>query len=143
MTCLPREGLSEHLKVSPETKLLSKNEVLSRANFKNENWEKVYQGMLLVGTRSYADFTNVPVKVAAKTGTTTIEKRVKGGKIDTYNGLIMTFAPYENPEIAIAVVIEGAGSGGSTAPVASAIMEYYFTTKENEKITQKKATLLK
>ena len=126
-----------------ETKLVSENEVLSRANFKDENWDKVYQGMLLVGTKSYADFTKVPVKVAAKTGTTTIEKRVKGGKIETYNGLIMTFAPYENPEIAIAVVIEGAGSGGSTAPVASAIMEYYFSTQDNRKTTQKQATLLK
>ena len=55
----------------------------------------------------------------------------------------LTFAPYENPEIAIAVVIEGAGSGGSTAPVASAIMEYYFSTNEYQDSTQKEGSLLK
>ena len=99
--------------------------------------------MLKVGTESYADFSDVPVKVAAKTGTTTIEKRVNGKKIETYNGFIITFAPYENPEIAISVVVEGAGSGGSTAPIASAIMEYYFATKDTTETDNGENTLLK
>ena len=126
-----------------QTLVQEENQVLSKANFKNSNWELVHKGMLLVGTKSYADFSKVPVKVAAKTGTTTIEKRINGRKIDTYNGLIMTFAPYENPEIAIAVIIEGAGSGGSTAPVASAIMEYYFSKTEKNEITQDDNSLIK
>ena len=109
----------------------SKGTVLSKANFSNENWDLVHQGMYLVGTRSYADFSGVPCKVAAKTGTTTVEKRVNGYKVDTYNGLIVTFAPFEKPEICCSVVIEGAGSGGSTAPVASAVMQQYF--EKNEK----------
>ncbi len=117
-------------------------QVLSKADFKYENWDLVHRGMLLVGTESYADFSKVPVNVAAKTGTTTIEKRVKGRKIETYNGFIMTFAPYENPEIAIAVAVEGAGSGGSTAPIASAIMEYYFREKDLTEYEQKENTLL-
>ncbi len=124
-----------------QTKLESETQVLSKADFKNSNWELVHKGMLLVGTKSYADFSKVPVKVAAKTGTTTIEKTINGKKVDTYNGLIITFAPYENPEIAIAVVIEGAGSGGSTAPVASAIMEYYFSSKEYKDTAQQEGTL--
>lgn len=126
-----------------QTKSEAQTEILSKADFKEENWELVHKGMLLVGTESYADFSKVPVKVAAKTGTTTIEKRINGKKVDTYNGLIMTFAPYENPEIAIAVVIEGAGSGGSTAPVASAIMQYYFETHEKSETTEKDGVLLK
>ena len=37
------------------------------------------------------------------------------------------FAPYEDPEIAITVIIEGAGSGGSYAvPVARRVMDTYF-----------------
>lgn len=126
-----------------KTLVQEENQVLSKANFKNSNWELVHKGMLLVGTKSYADFTKVPVKVAAKTGTTTIEKRINGRKIDTYNGLILTFAPYEDPEIAISVVIEGAGSGGSTAPVASAIMEYYFAKTEKNEITQDDNSLIR
>ena len=118
------------------------NQILSKADFDEKNWSLVHRGMLLVGTESYANFRNVPVKVAAKTGTTTVEKIINGRKTDTYNGLIMCFAPYDEPEIAVAVVIEGAGSGGSTAPVASAIMEYYFLREEKAEITQKEDVLL-
>ncbi len=126
-----------------ETLVSEQKQVLSRADFKDSNWALVHQGMLLVGTKSYADFSRVPVKVAAKTGTTTIEKKINGQKVDTYNGLILTFAPYENPEIAIAVVIEGAGSGGSTAPVASKIMEKYFEKTENSETSQLENSLIK
>ncbi len=121
----------------------TETKVLSKADFSDENWALVHKGMLLVGTESYANFRNVPVKVAAKTGTTTIEKRVNGRMIETYNGFIITFAPYENPEIAISVVVEGAGSGGSTAPIASEIMEYYFASKAKDEVVQKENTLLK
>lgn len=125
-----------------ETVMSYESQVLSKADFSDSNWSLVHKGMLLVGTESYADFSAVPVKVAAKTGTTTIEKVINGQKTDTYNGLIICFAPYEDPEIAVAVVIEGAGSGGSTAPVASAIMEYYFSKEEKTEITQTEDILL-
>lgn len=121
----------------------TETQILSQADFAAQNWDTVHKGMLKVGTESYADFSDVPVKVAAKTGTTTIEKRVNGKKIETYNGFIITFAPYENPEIAISVVVEGAGSGGSTAPIASAIMEYYFATKDTTETDNGENTLLK
>ncbi len=126
-----------------ETIMQSKNEILSQADFKKENWDLVHEGMLLVGTQSYANFSNAPVKVAAKTGTTTVFKRVNGAKIETYNGFLITFAPYENPEIAICVAVEGAGSGGSTAPVAAAIMEYYFRTNNVDENNLDENTLLK
>lgn len=126
-----------------ETIMQSKTEILSQADFKEENWELVHEGMLLVGTQSYANFSNVPVKVAAKTGTTTVSKRVNGAKIETYNGFLITFAPYENPEIAICVAVEGAGSGGSTAPIAAEIMEYYFRTNDVAENNIDENTLLK
>lgn len=125
-----------------ETVMENSVQILSQANFSKSNWNLIHKGMLLVGTESYANFRNVPVKVAAKTGTTTIEKTVNGRKIETYNGLILTFAPYDDPEIAVAVVVEGAGSGGSTAPIASAIMEYYFAEKDTAESQQNENTLL-
>lgn len=121
----------------------TQSKVLSKADFADKNWALVHKGMLLVGTESYANFKKVPVKVAAKTGTTTIEKRVNGKMIETYNGFILSFAPYENPEIAICVAVEGAGSGGSTAPIASEIMEFYFASKAKQENLQKENTLLK
>lgn len=126
-----------------ETVMETGTQVLSKAVFSDENWDLVHRGMLLVGTESYADFSAVPCKVAAKTGTTTVSKRVNGKKIETYNGFLITFAPYETPEIAICVSVEGAGSGGSTAPIASDIMEYYFKGKDTQENLQKENSILK
>ena len=126
-----------------ESIMETQKEILSQADFKEENWDLVHKGMLLVGTQSYADFSAVPVDVAAKTGTTTVSKRVNGKKIETYNGFLITFAPYEKPEIAICVAVEGAGSGGSTAPIAAKIMEYYFRTTNTDESSSDENTLLR
>lgn len=125
-----------------ETVMENAPQVLSKANFSDKNWDLVHRGMLLVGTESYARFNNVPCKVAAKTGTTTVAKRVNGKMIETYNGFIIAFAPYEKPEIAVCVAVEGAGSGGSTAPIASAILEKYFAEKDTEENLQSESSLL-
>ena len=126
-----------------ETVMETGAQVLSKANFSDKNWDFVHKGMLLVGTKSYANFSSVPCKVAAKTGTTTVSKRVNGYKIETYNGFLIAFAPYDNPEIAVCVSVEGAGSGGSTAPIVSAIMEHYFKTKDTNENLQKENVLLR
>lgn len=125
-----------------ETKLENTAQILSKANFSEENWELVHKGMLLVGTQSYARFDEVPCKVAAKTGTTTVAKKVGGTMIETYNGFIIAFAPYEKPEIAVCVAVEGAGSGGSTAPIAAAILAEYFAEKDTSETVQNENTLL-
>ena len=37
------------------------------------------------------------------------------------------FAPYDDPEIAISVIVENSGSGGSVAaPVAGSVLDAYF-----------------
>lgn len=125
-----------------ETILENSAQILSKANFSDKNWDLVHQGMLLVGTQSYARFDSVPCKVAAKTGTTTVAKKVGGSYIETYNGFIIAFAPYEKPEIAVCVAVEGAGSGGSTAPIAAAILQAYFAEKDTDEIMQNESSLL-
>jgi penicillin-binding protein 2 len=75
------------------------------------------------------------VRVAGKTGTA--QKRVRqGDKIGTINcAWFICFAPSENPEIAVAVMIEGDtigenyGGGRNAAPVANAILKKYFEKK--------------
>ncbi|MBR3816773.1 MAG: hypothetical protein IKJ27_08620 [Clostridia bacterium] len=140
-----KASLVKSVKSSDLSLTVSQNQtqILSQADFSEENWALVHEGMLKVGTEGYADFTDVPEKVAAKTGTTTVEKRVNGKMRETYNGFIITFAPYENPEIAISVVVEGAGSGVSTAPIASDIMEYYFSVSDKAETDRQENTLLK
>ena len=126
-----------------ETLYTSETQILSKANFSDKNWDLVYDGMILVGTKSYADFTGVPKTVAAKTGTTTVKKAGNGSKNEVNNGLIIAFAPADDPQIAVAVVVEGATSGGSTAPVAAAIMEQFFAASQEEKEAQTEGELLR
>ena len=66
-------------------------------------------------------------KVACKTGTAEKTRRVNGVYVDGTDGFLIAFGPYEDAEISIAVVIENAGSGSSTAQVAADIFEYYFS----------------
>ncbi|HXN35546.1 MAG TPA: penicillin-binding transpeptidase domain-containing protein [Opitutaceae bacterium] len=68
------------------------------------------------------------VRIAGKTGTAQINS--PQGKVD--EAWFICFAPLENPEIAVAVAIEGTtpgenfGGGREAAPVASAVLRKYF-----------------
>ena len=69
---------------------------------------------------SYPVFGGFPVKVAGKTGTA---ERPPYGDQSWYAAI----APYDNPEIAVAVTVEEGGFGADTAaPVALAILSNYF-----------------
>lgn len=57
----------------------------------------------------------------------TVEERFKD------NALFIGYAPYEQPKIAIAVVMENAGGGGgNAAPIARELMEYYLQKVQPE-----------
>lgn len=104
-----------------------------------ENLEHIKKGMLMVsedGT-SRRIFDKFPVSVGSKTGTAE-----KGGinpsTGETYDDFawFVGFAPYEEPEIAIAAVIFQGGSGGFAGPMVRDIMAEYLglnmaETKEN------------
>ena len=48
------------------------------------------------------------------------------------HALFACYAPFKNPEIAIAVIMENAGHGGSAAaPVARKIIDAYFQIKKS------------
>ena len=74
-------------------------------------------------------------KIAGKTGTVQVIKIKQEEKYDAGatakrnrdHALFVAFAPRENPKIAVAIVIENAGSGSSqAAPVARKIMDAYM-----------------
>jgi len=65
-------------------------------------------------------FRNYPITVASKTGTVQIE----GLQMNT--GLFVAYAPAENPEIAIAVVVEKGGSGSEIMNIARVVFDHYF-----------------
>lgn len=125
-----------------ETVLETEKEILSQADFSEENWNLVYRGMNLVGSNNFY-LSKAPVSVAAKTGTTTVSKKVNGRTIETNNGILISFAPYNNPEIAVAVVVEGASSGSSTSPIVRDIMNYYFSSEEKQENFTEENVLLR
>lgn len=74
------------------------------------------------------------VTVAGKTGTSQVVKlRSGGGNAYQYrdHALFVAFAPFEKPEIAVAVVVEHGEHGGSAAaPIAGRIIRAWYETKK-------------
>lgn len=65
---------------------------------------------------------DLSVAVAGKTGT------AQFGTEDKTHGWFIAFAPYDNPEIAVAILAEGGGEGHSTGvPVTKDVFDWYFT----------------
>ncbi len=80
------------------------------------------------GTAS-AYFANYPISVGGKTGT------AQTTGLD--NSVLTVFAPYDDPEIAITIVVEHGEKSTSTGPVAKAILDEYFfgsSEKHEEKL---------
>ncbi|MGE5674523.1 MAG: penicillin-binding protein 2 [Mycobacterium leprae] len=91
-----------------------------------EALDTVVEGMRLVngpeGTSDFAQWPLPGIPTAGKTGT------AQNPPHDDY-GLFVSFAPFKNPQIAIATVIEQAGHGSSISPVARSIYSDYFKVK--------------
>lgn len=102
-------------------------------------YDAVTYGMRLVSYDGTAGstFRDFPIETCSKTGSS----QVNGGSA---NGVFVSYAPYVNPQIAISIVIENAGSGSSTAPIAKAIYSEYFklNPKESKDLHVKNNTLL-
>lgn len=83
----------------------------------------VQEGMRMTITDgSGRSLNDLPVTVAGKTGTAQFFGNQKT------HAWFECYAPYENPQIAIIVLIEGGGGGNEvSAPVAKNILNYYFT----------------
>ena len=83
--------------------------------------------LIMEGMRSVAEegtassvFKDFEVSVGGKTGTAEVSK-------GSNNGVFVAFAPYENPQISISVVVEHGSHGNSIAPIAKEIIKKYFT----------------
>ena len=118
------------------------NEVLSKVQSPQYNWDAVHQGMTLVAKHpegsAYATFHDYGTStVACKTGT------AQKGEHITNDGIFICYAPVDDPEIAIAVVIERGGAGANCAPVGREILETYFSIKSATDITETEGVLLK
>lgn len=97
-----------------------------------ENLKTVLEGMQSVtaeGGTAYSVFRDFPIQVGGKTGS------AEAGN-DKTNAWFVGFAPYENPEIAVVVLVENGAHGYYSAEVTKEIMEAYFGL--NEEIVEDK-----
>lgn len=101
-------------------------EVAAEIGASQQNLRVVREGMLRLGTRLPA-FKELPFQVAAKTGTAESKAKVNGKIESGLNGFMISFAPYDNPQIAVAIAIENLDSGSSNAPLMTEIYKAYFT----------------
>jgi penicillin-binding protein 2 len=117
-------------------KYRKKHEVLTQIS--DDAFNAVMDGMEAVvtnGTARNAKIANV--NVCAKTGTAEKYAILDGQRIKLENNaMFVAFAPKEDPKIAIAVVVENAGYGGTWGgPIARILMEKYLNdslTKESQ-----------
>jgi penicillin-binding protein 2 len=97
----------------------------------------VTQGMHNLTTGSLAGaFNRCVVSAGAKTGSAQVGT-------DIANGVFVCYAPYEDPEIAVAIVIEKGGSGAALASTAVEIMNAYFEGAADRSGILSENTLLK
>lgn len=116
-------------------------EVLNTVESAEENYEAVQYGMYLCanGTEgsAYGTFYNYPIAVAAKTGS------VQVGEGTTANATFICYAPYEDPEVAVAVVVEKGGSGANIAFIARQVLDAYFSIQDSNETVESEMTLLR
>lgn len=114
-------------------------QVLNQLDIEPENLAAVTEGMLRVTTEGSAKtyFADLGVQVAAKTGSAQVSSETES------NALFVAFAPYEDPEIALAIVVEKGGSGSTLANIAAEILEYYFSAGSGMETVTPENTLLR
>ncbi|MFC0043211.1 peptidoglycan D,D-transpeptidase FtsI family protein [Metabacillus iocasae] len=127
-------------------------EILNKVTMSKDEIERVQEGFRRVmqtqnGT-AYSAFANASYKPAGKTGTAEafVSSKVKGAKpIEVRNSTLVGYAPYDNPEIAFAVVVPSAytpnSSHSMSRDLGKAALDAYFDLKEKgeEEVAEKEA----
>ena len=110
-----------------------------------KSWDVVLDGLhntvQKLGATGHTAFKGSKYDAAGKTGSAQTSNIAQDEEYDASkvresrrdNAMFIAFAPYENPEIVIAVAIENVAEGGggaNAAPVARQIMDQYFGDRE-------------
>lgn len=105
---------------------LGNDEPKNMVNIAPSTLEAVKKGMHGLTQGSLAShFRNCIVPAGAKTGTAQLGKGKKN------NGVFVCFAPYDDPEIAVAIAIEKGGAGSALADTAVNILNTYFSASQS------------
>lgn len=101
-------------------------EVLTQYEFSRSSLQTVRDGMVMMGS-SQAAFQGLPYQIAAKTGTAEAKRKVNGATVEFTNGFMISYAPADDPQIAVVIAIENVTSGGLGNYVRD-VYEAYFNS---------------
>lgn len=117
-------------------------EVLSTVETADYNWAAVQEGMEQVvnspyNESNYLNFIDCAWHVAGKTGT------AQKGENITNDAIFICYGPYDDPEVAVAVVVERGGSGAGIVHVARQIMDAYINIRSYSDTSESEMSLLR
>lgn len=134
--------LLKEVKSSDFTQVLYAYEpqVLGTIDIKDSNLNAVKAGMLTLTTEGSVRqaFQNLPFRVGAKTGTAQT-----GGISSNAHSVFVCFAPFEDPEIAVAMVVEHGEGGGDISQMCADVLTYYFAAQETREEIPAENTLIR
>lgn len=107
-------------------------ELTRSLDFSNESWSVIRQGMVDMAASSSV-LSTMGVKVAGKTGTA----QEATNRAD--HALFVGYAPYDNPEVSIAVRIPYGYYSSNAVEIARDIFNYYFKLNTREELVTGKA----
>lgn len=133
--------VAPRLLASNEQNLLPKETLKDNIDLKDpENWQYIFEAMTNVmhGFEGTARFSGQGTNylIAGKTGTSQVYSLSQEQNVSTTDlsehlrdhAVFIGFAPVNNPQIALAIVVENAGGGSQiAAPLARKIMDFYLT----------------
>ncbi|MCC3144226.1 penicillin-binding protein 2 [Halanaerobium sp. Z-7514] len=119
---------------SPEGEVVLDIEPYIKADLRSEINDSTFaalnQGLYDVVNKSYGTashhFLNFPIEVAGKTGTAQTSRAL------TNHAWFGAFAPYEDPQISVVVLLENGGSSSFSVPIARDIIANYFGVDEED-----------
>ncbi|MCW8875749.1 MAG: penicillin-binding protein 2 [Kangiellaceae bacterium] len=146
-----RLRLMTSVQTSDDWQIFESEVAEKQASFSNDkNLQAVRESMRRVnryGGSAFEAFKTADYSSAGKTGTVQVSSQDEDYDAEKVarrfrdNAVYVGFAPYENPEFALAVILENVKGGGSTeaAPVARKVFDEFYRLKRLRAMQQQKA----
>ncbi len=117
--------------------LTTQSVIAGRVEMSDLTYSTVMEGMSEVAENGTASsvFSNYSIHVGGKTGSAQVSK-------GTANSVFAAFAPFDDPEIAVVVIVEHGGSGNKIAPIARKIFDIYFASDNSLSTENSENTLI-
>lgn len=131
-TCYDLTIIDKIKDINGNTVLINKAKIHNKVQIKESTWSSVFEGLYLVvnspDNAVSSLFKDLKHKVAGKTGTAQESKSMPN------HALFVSFAPYEEPEITVTVVIPNGYNSGNAAGLARDIYKYYFKDGDTDSL---------